>query len=1107
MNASLSYPYKFFPVGSALFAALLAFVIYLLTADSSVSYWDCPEYVLTASSLQIGHPPGNPIWTLAMRIATIPFAPEYHARVINICSGVLMALAVFFLARIIYCFISHVLAARQHHNRFLGRNEINVWSASSAALTSLCFAVLDSTWFSAVEAEVYAFSTFLTAFTIWLMLKWAEAPSQKQKDRMLILIAYILGLSLGVHQLNLLCLPVLALIFIYERYPNRKCLWQGWLAIGISFVIVGLILLGLMPGAVAWTGVLELLCVNKLGLPYFSGIIIYGVLMIGASLLAVRFIPTASRLWLSVLVQSVIWFSGIYVFKCNIWIALLISIVTAQCVVALMSRRAILTTTWMLVMVWMGYSAVMLLLVRGYASPPVNEAAPTDIFSLQRYIAREQYGSKPLFYGPTPFSRPMVEERMNPHSPVPDYSHYVLEKEGPRYGRVQPSPRLAHRSRMLSHTDSIDNNSVIDAEYGYLLTDYRFSRLTTPELNMFFPRITSSAPHMLESYTDWAGMTRDNMKSVEITTAIDSTGKAVGKLSLSGDRLKETALRPTYLQNLRFFLSYQVGYMYMRYLLWNFVGRQNDIPSTGEIDHGNVITGFEPIDTMMLGNQALMPTSATYENAGRHTYYAIPFLLGILGIIFLLRSGRDGKRIAAVVTMLFLMTGLAIVVYLNQTPGEPRERDYAFIGSYMAFCIWIAFGLVYLGILAKIFITSNRVATGVVATSGALLFILLIAENYPDHNRAGRYHTRAFALNTLAGKERDIIFSYGDNYSFPLWYAQEVEGAVPEATIIDVSYLSTPEYVVNLLKQGNKGLKLTATPGDIAFGAYAFTRVATEADTVPRPLLEILRDLYASADVNPTLHYSRALLPGRTMGDTITLNLRSLATVSGMIPFRTLMLLDIIATNLDQPSPRPLSFLSSVKREVIYPIKDSTLPEAFSDTYAPFMTTEEYIDRLITSAKAVDSTSNAHNDKQPYVDPVIDDQIRHQRGAIVRVATQLMNIDKSQKAHELLRRFPGLFTYTAPGSYTFADTTYHETLEAAKLLLAEQDTASASAALMLLDRSHEEATAWRRYYFSLPAERRHAVSNSSRRLITTLPLIDSLTEKAKEIYNITKQTN
>ncbi|MDE6335945.1 MAG: hypothetical protein K2L34_05185, partial [Muribaculaceae bacterium] len=194
-------------------------------------------------------------------------------------------------------------------------------------------------------------------------------------------------------------------------------------------------------------------------------------------------------------------------------------------------------------------------------------------------------------------------------------------------------------------------------------------------------------------------------------------------------------------------------------------------------------------------------------------------------------------------------------------------------------------------------------------------------------------------------------------------------------------------------------------------------------------------------------------------------------------------------------------------RDTIYPIKDSTLPEAFSDTYAPFMTTEEYIDRLITSAKAVDSTSNAHNDKQPYVDPVIDDQIRHQRGAIVRVATQLMNMDKSQKAHELLRRFPSLFTYTAPGSYTFADTTYHETLEAAKLLLAEQDTATASAALRLLDRSREEATAWRRYYFSLPTERRHAVSNSSRRLITTLPLIDSLTEKAKEIYNISEQTN
>ncbi|MDE5882261.1 MAG: DUF2723 domain-containing protein [Muribaculaceae bacterium] len=1101
MKASLSYPYKFFPVGSALFAALLAFVIYLLTADSSVSYWDCPEYVLTASSLQIGHPPGNPIWTLAMRIATIPFAPELHARVINICSGILMALAVFFLARIIYCFISYLLSSRQTHNLFLSQNEICLWSSSAATATSLCFAVLDSTWFSAVEAEVYAFSTFLTAFTIWLMLQWANAPSQRQKDRLLILTAYVLGLSLEVHQLNLLCLPVLALIFVYQRHPNERIGWRVWTAIIVSFVIVALILLGLMPGAVAWAADLERFCVNRLRMPYFSGVIIYFLAMGIVTLPAIRFIPTASRIWLIVLVQSVVWFSGIYVFKGNLPVALILSIITAVCFVTLMSRRALLTTVWMFVMVWMGYSAVMLLLVRGYASPTVNEAAPTDIFSLQRYIAREQYGSKPLFYGPTPFSRPMLEERSNPHSPVPDYSHYVLEKEGPRYARIQSSPRLAHRSRMLTHTDSIDNNSIIDTEYGYLLTDYRFSRLTTPELNMFFPRITSSAPHMLESYTDWSGMTRDNMQSVEITTAIDSTGKAVGKLSLSGERLKETALRPTYLQNLRFFLSYQIGYMYMRYLLWNFVGRQNDIPSTGEIDHGNVITGFEPIDTMMLGNQSLMPTSATYENAGRHTYYAIPFILGIVGIIFLLRSGHRGKRIASVVTMLFLMTGLAIVVYLNQTPGEPRERDYAFIGSYMAFCIWIAFGLIYLGMLAKRFIKSNRVATGIVTTSGALLFILLIVENYPDHNRAGRYHTRAFALNTLAGKDRDIIFSYGDNYSFPLWYAQEVEGAAPKATIIDVSYLSTPEYVVNLLKQGDKGLKLTATPGDIAFGAYAFTRVASDADTVPRPLLEILRKLYASEDANPTLHNSRALLPGRTMTDTIILNLRSLATTSGMIPFRTLILLDIIATNLDQPSPRPLSFLSSVKQEVMYPVKDATLPEAFSDTYAPFMTTEEYIDRLIASVKAVDSTSNVHHGKQPYIDPVIDDQVRHQRGGVVRVATQLMNVDKPQKAHEMLLRFPGLFPSTAPGSYTFADTTYLETLEAARLLLAERDSTAALAALDLLNRSREEAEGWHSYYFSLPKWRRHAVSNSSRRLITTLPLIDSLTYKAKAILS------
>ncbi len=1053
------YRREYFPVGSALLAALIACVIYLLTVDSSVSYWDCPEYVATASSLQIGHPPGNPIWTLTMRMATIPFSAEHHARVINICSGILMALAVFFLARITYYFIYYVLSNSRKAISPVPPDSIMTWSALASAMVAVCFAVLDSTWFSAVEAEVYAFSTFLTAFTIWLMLRWARARTQSMRYRWLILIAYILGLSLGVHQLNLLCLPVLALIFVFRRNPERPVTARAWLAVALSFLLTGSILLLFMPGTIASAAFLEHLTVNRLRLPYFTGVLLYPILTIICFIVAIRL--TRSRPTLKVAV-------------------------------------------WMVGMLWLGYSAVGFQLIRGYAATPINEAAPTDIFSLQRYIAREQYGSKPLFYGATPYSRPVLLEEWQQNKDLPDYSRYLLHKEAPRYVMTLPQAHIVNRSRMLTHTDSLDNRTVAEHNHGYLISDYRFSRVTTPELNMWFPRITSSA--MLSDYKDWAGMTSDNMVKVDISTAIDSTGKYVGKLTPGGEREKNSSLRPTYLQNLRFFISYQVTYMYLRYLLWNFVGRQNDLPSIGEIDHGNFITGIAPLDDLMLGDQSLMPHSASYDNPGRHAYFGIPFLIGILGMVFLMKRGRPGKRVMAIVTMLFLMTGLAIVVYLNQDPGQPRERDYAFLGSYMAFCIWIAFGLIYIAITVRRLLKSVSNATLLLSAIGTALFLLFLIENYPDHNRSGRYHTRAFALNMLAGKDRDIIISYGDNFTFPLWYVQEVEKAAPEATIVDLSYLATPEYVVNLMKQGKKGVKLTATAADIAYGAYAFTRIAPDADTVPLPLIDILQELYAAKEGNPVLRHSKAFLPGKTLSDTLTLNLRSLATTSGMIPFRTLMMLDIIATNLRQPSPRPISFLTHVKREVVEPVKDATFPEAFSDTYAPGMTRDEYFNRLMTSATAVDSTSRSHKFHTPYTDPVIDDQVRRQRGSLVRVADILLQNGERERARDLLLRFPLLFPATSPGSFTVADTTFHETLKAAALLLGRGDTIAAAKAKELLERSGVEPVAWNRFYRSLPAWRHSTVSNSSRRLITTLPVIDSLMREANHILD-TKATS
>ena len=1087
MTGILTYLRNNMGRSAAMLAAVIACFIYIISVDSSVSYWDCPEYVLTASTLQVGHPPGNPIWTLAMRVATIPFPKSLHALVINLCSSVFLALAVFFLARIICRFICYVLPDK------LSRQYSETLAAIVSFFSSLSFAVLDSTWYSAVEAEVYAFSTFLTALTIWLMLKWREATSSASRSRWLILTAYMLGLSLGVHQLNLLVIPVLALIFVFGRNPHTNAILKAWVAIPVSFLVVALVLIGLMPGAVEWAAQLELLCVNRFDLPYFTGTLLYPLIFSAVAVMSVSFIPRGSRVMRFIFLSSLLWLSGLFLFHSHIVIALVQSIITAFILLNIISTRAILTSAWMLIMIWTGYSAISLILIRGYASPPINESAPADIFSFQRYISREQYGSQPLFIGSTPFSRPMLEERIDPLSGKADYSRYALRKENPRYIPVMASPRLAYRSRMLTHSDSALNRDMTDRNHGYLLADYRFSRRMTPELDMLLPRITSGNRNMMAAYADWAGMTEDNMERVEISTAYDSTGKAVGKLLPSGEREIAYAKRPTYVQNLRYFLSYQTYYMYLRYLLWNFVGRQNDIPATGEIDHGNVITGFKFLDRMMTGDERLMPRDAAYENPGRHAYFAIPFLIGIAGMVWLLRRGKRGKRIMAVVTMLFLMTGVAIVVYLNQTPGEPRERDYAFIASYMAFCIWIAFGLIALAEGAARCIRSRRATLPVAASCGAILFLWYLIENYPDHNRSGRFHTRAFALNTLAGKERDIVFSYGDNFTFPLWYAREVENVAPDATVVDLSYLATPEYVVNLMKQGKNGLRLTATPADIAYGALSFTPIAPDADTVPRPLIDILRAFYASPESTPALAHTRATIPGYTSSDTITINLRSLATVAGMIPFRTLMLLDIIATNLEQPDPRPVSFLSSVKSEVFSPLKGALRIEAFSDTYAPFMSQDEYSRRLLISANAIDSTARHHAGEKIYTDPVINDQIRRQRGALVRVASQLAKIvDDSVTARKLLNRFPHLYPGVSSGYYSVADTAFHETITAARLLLSYGHKDDVQTAMGLLMDALSRGTAWRRYYNSLPDWRRHTVSNESRHLINTTIIIDSL---------------
>lgn len=1084
--------------------------LYFSCVDHSASFWDCPEYITCASLLEIGHPPGNPIWMLAMRVATIPFAPEQHALVIGVCSGIFMAGAAYFISRITYCMALYV--ATKYTQRYsLSPVYIQIMAISAAISAAYSFALCDSAIFSATEAEVYAMSTFFMALVLWLATVWAGTYSHARQRRLLILIAYITGLSLGVHQLNLLCIPALALIYVFRKYPYGKCAVKAWIAIAVAFIVIALILLGMMGGVLDWAQELEILAVNYLGMPYFSGVYIYLGLLLIAVTATVASVSRGTRSMIAGSLFLFLWLSGMFVFSSHIAAAALVSAIISFATVYWIkwNRARLLTCVMSFAFILLGYSSFALILIRGYAAPPMNEGAPTDIFALASYIEREQYGKTPLLYGATPYSKPMVEERSSRTNGIPDYSAYVLKIGKPRYVPLLDAPRLNHRSRAVSHADSSANDAIIErSKNGYLLSDYSFTRVTSPELDMFLPRITGSSASDIGSYESWIGMTPESMDKVEISETFDSLGNPVGKIGPSGERTKTVSYRPTYLQNLKFFLSYQVGYMYFRYLLWNFMGRQNDIHSTGEIDHGNFITGFSVIDDAMLGKQSLMPAYANTENTGHHVYYGIPFLFGIIGIIFLYSQKITGRRTLAIIAMLFFMTGIAITIYLNQLPGEPRERDYSFLGSYMAFAIWIGFGCLGVGMLTQRLLKNEFIPLAVSFVAAVSLSYLLYEENKFIHMRKGRSEPYDFASGILLNEKPAIIFTQGDNFTFPMWYAQEVMNTGRQHTVIDASYFATPEYVVNLLKQGERGIRMTASPSDIAYGAYAYTRIAPDADTVPVPAIDALRELYSSRKGMPVFRHRRLTLPGKNIADTMTIDLKDFANGSSMLPFRKLMLLDLLATNAASETPRPVYFHSGVATDFYRPIASSTRKLPFVYSYDPNLPDSAYIS---TMAKALEPTLNVYrNDSSQtlFFDHVLMDQVRRQRGEIIMTANALLDAKHLGDAKFLETIAGNMYPYNVipAGSFTIADSTYHEGIELAmlkmKISAATWDRTPAENASFIIKSMLKESNKWKQYYLSLPESRRKTVSNSTRRLISILPRLEEMDKDCEILLGI-----
>lgn len=1072
MSASLLHNYRLPLSLSSWLTFAIALTFYWITVDPGASYWDCAEYITIASKMEVGHPPGNPIWMLAMRIATIPFPPYYHALIVNMCSGLFMAFASFFLCRIIFVlsiFLSFLenRKARKGFTKSVGtetplrRNRRWSFLLSSISIgASLCFALCDSAWFSAVEAEVYAMSAFLSALSLWLMVKWWLEKDKDKQIRILILIAYITGISLGVHQLNLLLIPVFILIILYRKHPERINPFHLLIWLIGAFCLIGLILMGLIPGLLYAAESFELLCVNKGGLPYDSGVIIFSLLI------------------LILIISLLIFFNHGYSSEKKAF-------------------RNVYVSLWMIAFLILGFSSFGMILIRAKGAPPMNEGNPDNIFSLASYIKREQYPSSPLIYGPTPYSKPMFEEKIV--NGKPSYTRYLLENKGGSYAPVLPGAEMNYRSGLLSHDDSVENQHVLNENRGYLLSDYKFSQRLTPELNMWFPRITSLNINDRLAYEGWTGMKSETMNQVSVSETIDSIGHSLPRINTLGNRKEVYSYKPTYIQNLRFFIAYQAYYMYFRYLFWNFVGRQNDIPSQGEVEHGNFITGIPIIDGNLPGETEYLPPEIGFENKGRNRYFGIPFILGIIGLVWLLFGNRKKRRIDSLIFLFFFMTGIAIVVYLNQSPGEPRERDYTFLGSYMAFSIWIGAGLFA---LIKLLIKLIPVKKHLNAITGLLILLpllpstLMAFENFDDHDRRYRYEPTFYASSLLDFELPAIIFSHGDNSTFPLWYASEVLNLGQDHTPVDITYLSLPSYILNLKKQGTKGITTLGSSPKLAFGKYLLTRVPNDSVSSPLPLTVALKELYASQNDHPVFPTSIVTLP-TSKGDSVLINLHDFSRGSSFLSFKHLMLLDLIAGQLESENPKVIFFPHLIDYSFYRPLDKILLPSLFGKIYAPWMTDSMATGMMKSSLEREFHKLDNLNIRAHYADPVIAGRSARYRGELIIAARELLQRGDTVYPVKITHYIEKYYPYFNPDSiinsksrknsiphplppstFTVSDSTFYEGKEYRKLLYDIHKPVSSLDSLN--DRRHKQ---WLRYYHSLSPSERSTLSNRSKRLL------------------------
>ena len=935
---------------------VIAATVYLLTIEPTASFWDCPEFIASAYKLEVGHPPGNPIFMMVANlfmqlVSDVSLKAIMVNRMSAILSGFTILLLFWSITRLAKKII---LNGNEEAKDTISLTQI-ISILGCGAVGALAYTFSDTFWFSAVEAEVYAFSSFMTALVFWLILKWEDVADEPGADRWLILIAYVMGLSIAVHLLNLLCIPAIVLVYYFKKYPNPN--WKGSLiAMIISFAIVGILLYGIIGGVMKVAGWFELLFVNTFTLPYNSGVVFYLILLVGVTVWGIwesmRESHSALRMkiafTLAVGLYGIPFLLGDSFILGIVLLAIFAGILFYSKRVNTVSLNSILLA---LFVIFIGYASFALIMIRSSSNLPMDQNSPEDIFTLRTYLAREQYGETPLLYGPTYVSDIKMDEDGNA----------MTKDNGPVWAPIaKHDPSEKDRYFVVSRKE-----------------DLVYADGTTT----FFPRMFDrlDASH-IQGYKFWA-----NIKGERVRIPAREGGSRV-------------VMKPTFIENLRYFFNYQVNYMYWRYFMWNFSGRQNDIQGqSGEITKGNWITGIKFLDALRLGPQDDLPDSIV-KNKGYNRFYMLPLLLGILGIFYQIYAGKKGVQGFWIVFLLFFMMGLAIVVYLNQKPFEPRERDYAYVGSFYAFTIWIGLGV---AAIIRALTKYAKVPALPAAIAGSVLCILvpvqMASQTWDDHDRSKRYTCRDFGYNYLVTCEPNaIIFTMGDNDTFPLWYKQEVEGFRTDVRVCNLSYLQTDWYIDQMKRQAYESapLPISWKRTDYIQGTKEFAYIVPqidmmsvtnaldwvksddlrtkkirtkdgviEKDNIPTDLLYLPVDSAAvvkSGVVKPE-NYNRILknmfinlgYKRNSQGDTI-------GQPKNMLVKKEMIILNMLANNKDWS--RPIYFATTVSPEEYLRLDSFFRQDGIAYRLVPYNTGVNTVDELDIDSTATGKRLNVDTD-------------------------------------------------------------------------------------------------------------------------------------------------